>query len=137
MYSILIVHSCWVHVYTFLSVYRSQESSNSSRLSTSKPNTRLENSPCNNYWDSVLISLGLRNRASTVCLRCDRLRNNGQFTCGRCGDVYWTKPVVSASGSDAETAGTTSQHSKKRKAALDPNWNIPTEPGQLCNYVYM
>jgi hypothetical protein len=42
--------------------------------------------------------------------------------------VYWTKPVVGASGSDADTSGHTAQHSRKRKAVLDPNWSIPSEP---------
>ena len=70
-----------------------------------------------------------------MCLRCDRLRNSGQFTCGRCGDMYWIKPIVGTpahgSSDQNDAAGTSHSHSKKKKAALEPNWNIPSEPGSL------
>ena len=73
-----------------------------------------------------------------ICLRCDRLRNSGQFTCGRCGDMYWTKPIVTmgtSAGPSEHNNGDTGHgtqsggHSKKRKTGLEPNWNIPEEPG--------
>ena len=77
----------------------------------------------------LYVYTGLRNRAATVCLRCDRLRNSGRFTCGRCGDMYWTKPVV---GGASETTDTPTSISKKKKAGLEPNWsNVPSEPGGI------
>jgi vacuolar-type H+-ATPase subunit H len=99
----------WVYVGSSSNkIYRSHESNSSSRLVT-----------------------GLKNRAARVCLRCHRLRNSGQFSCGRCGDMYWVKPIVGgASGgdvTDTPTSGSQGQ-SKKKKAGLEPNWNIPSEP---------
>ena len=81
------------------------------------------------YVHGVCNVSGLKNRAATVCLRCDRLRNSGQFTCGRCGDIYWTKPMV---GVASEPTDTPTPHPKKRKMGpgLEPNWNdVPSEPG--------
>ena len=44
--------------------------------------------------------------------------------------MYWTKPVVSAATTDQTDTTATTSHSKKKKAVLEPNWNIPSEPGQ-------
>ena len=76
--------------------------------------------------------IGLKNRASTCCLRCERLRSSGQFTCGRCGHMYWTKPVVDIIEDDGEgeIMQTTGQ-SKKRKQIAECIWNFPEEPG-MC-----
>ena len=82
------------------------------------------------HWDILL--LGLKYRAQISCLHCERLRNNGKFVCGRCGDIYWTKPVVPAPGDETEG---THQHEKK-KAISEPNWNVPPEHGIFNSTLY-
>ena len=76
----------------------------------------------------MYVHVGLKYRAPISCLRCERLRNNGKFVCGRCGDMYWTKPIVPAPGEEAD-GHQHPGHGKKKKGISEPNWNIPSEQG--------
>ena len=77
----------------------------------------------------MYVHVGLKYRAPISCLRCERLRNNGKFVCGRCGDMYWTKPVVPAPGEEADGGHQHPGHGKKKKGISEPNWNVPSEQG--------
>lgn len=54
--------------------------------------------------DSTLLEDLERNRAQTFCIRCHSFRCSGRFRCGRCGDVFRTKPVFDNEPDEEESA---------------------------------
>ena len=85
----------------------------------------------------------LASRAPISCIRCHKLRTNSRFKCGRCGEVYLTKPIVD-SGKPGEEDLALSQLSawKRRKEARDTQENggavtlqgDSEETGKFCRH---
>lgn len=59
-----------------------------------------------------------RNRAQTFCIRCHTFRCSGRFRCGRCGDVFYTKPAFDNEPDEEE--GTPSNEGKSGVASAMP-----------------
>ena len=66
----------------------------------------------------------LASRAPISCIRCHKLRTSDKFKCGRCGDIYLTKAVVtSGEGGGEEAALSQLSAWKRRKEARDSQEN--------------
>ena len=57
----------------------------------------------------------LLSRAPVSCIRCNNIRASGYLKCGRCGDVYKTRPLVDPLGHRLDYA----PPSKKRRTSAD------------------
>lgn len=49
--------------------------------------------------------LGSETRAPIGCIRCFKLRMNSRLKCGRCGDVFHTKPLYPSELDEEEGEG--------------------------------
>lgn len=66
----------------------------------------------------------LASRAPISCIRCHKLRTSDRFKCGRCGDIYLTKAVVtSGEGGGEEAALSQLSAWKRKKEARDSQEN--------------
>ena len=66
----------------------------------------------------------LASRAPISCIRCHKLRTSDRFKCGRCGDIYLTKAVMtSGEGGGEEAALSQLSAWKRKKEARDSQEN--------------
>ena len=93
------------------------------------PNPRLPPCPSSSpsFFLSPLIlhppSPELASRAPISCIRCHKLRTSDKFKCGRCGDIYLTKAVVTSGEGGGEEAALSQLSAWKRKEARDSQEN--------------
>ena len=74
--------------------------------------------------DSTLLEDLERNRAQTFCIRCHSFRCSGRFRCGRCGDVFLTKPAFDNEPDDEEGGPSGEGKSGTALATSSPSQNL-------------
>ena len=67
---------------------------------------------------------GAETRAPIGCIRCFKLRMNSRLKCGRCGDVFHTKPLYPSEHDDDEEEehGGLNSPIKDEKAGKEEEW---------------
>ena len=67
---------------------------------------------------------GAETRAPIGCIRCFKLRMNSRLKCGRCGDVFHTKPLYPSEHDDdeEEEQGGLNSPIKDEKAGKEEEW---------------